>query len=273
MFNRQDVLLALKICMVGTLDNEAVVSEYLQSVDADGHPGKDVLRLALETFEISGPGGKHQCLVFQPHGMTYTNLRTLWPERGLPKAWLLQLLHLLGAALHFMHQHDVIHTGSRPVEALDIYCELTTTDISPNNILRGAPDTSIFTAIEESELSNPSPRKILSDRIIYTSHPVPVTRGRPVLVDFGAARIGVKHKGDIMPLPYRAPEVILNMEWDSKVDIWSMMVMVRIKRLSRKAHPLLTHGRSGMFLKAAACSVLASMGLRMMLNILLRWCH
>jgi serine/threonine protein kinase len=261
MINRQNMLLALKICIVGAMDNEAIVSEYLQSVDADGHPGKDVLRLALETFEISGPGGKHQCLVFQPLGMTYTKLRTLFPERGLPKAWLLQVLQLLTMALHFMHQENVIHTSSRQVQALNGYCELTSTDISPNNILLSVPDTSVFAAIEESELSNPSPRKVLSDRIIYTSHPVPLTRGKPVLCDFGAARIGEKHKGDIMPLPYRTPEVILKMEWDSKVDIWSLMVMVRIKRLSRKFHPLLTHGRSGIYSKAAACSVLASMGL------------
>jgi serine/threonine protein kinase len=31
-----------------------------------------------------------------------------------------------------------------------------------------------------------------------------------------------------MPLPYRAPEVILDMEWDSKIDIWSLGVMVCI---------------------------------------------
>lgn len=30
-----------------------------------------------------------------------------------------------------------------------------------------------------------------------------------------------------MPGIYRAPEVILGMEWDFKVDIWSAGVMVR----------------------------------------------
>lgn len=30
----------------------------------------------------------------------------------------------------------------------------------------------------------------------------------------------------IQPLPYRAPEVILKMKWNSSVDIWNMGVLV-----------------------------------------------
>ncbi|KAG8157485.1 hypothetical protein KVR01_012527 [Diaporthe batatas] len=37
---------------------------------------------------------------------------------------------------------------------------------------------------------------------------------------------GQKHTGDVMPGVYRAPEIILGMEWDSKIDIWSVGVMV-----------------------------------------------
>jgi serine/threonine protein kinase len=90
----------------------------------------------------------------------------------------------------------------------------------------GVRDSSVFTELEQSELQQPSPRKVLSDRVIYRSQPMPVTDGPPVLCDFGAARIGKKHKGDVMPFPYRAPEVILDMEWDLKVDVWSLGVMV-----------------------------------------------
>ena len=41
------------------------------------------------------------------------------------------------------------------------------------------------------------------------------------------ARVGQKHSGDIMPHIDRAPEVILGMDWDSKVDIWTIGIMVR----------------------------------------------
>lgn len=83
--------------------------------------------------------------------------------------------------------------------------------------------------IEQEEIQNPSPRKVLADRVIHLSYTMPITHGAPVITDFGAARLGdpgQKHHGDVMPGVYRAPEVILGMEWDSKIDIWSVGVMV-----------------------------------------------
>ena len=59
--------------------------------------------------------------------------------------------------------------------------------------------------------------------ISTTLDPMPVTTGLPVLCDLGEARVGNNaHSGDIMPGIYRAPEVILDLEWDCKVDIWSI---------------------------------------------------
>jgi serine/threonine protein kinase len=65
------------------------------------------------------------------------------------------------------------------------------------------------------------------------SRPVPRTNGQLVLSDFGSARYGQEtYSGDIMPAVYRAPEVILGMEWSSAVDIWSTGVMVSLGPLS-----------------------------------------
>lgn len=53
--------------------------------------------------------------------------------------------------------------------------------------------------------------------------------GVAVLTDFGTAKMGQpqeRFRGDVMPDIYRAPEVILGMEWDCKIDIWSVGVMV-----------------------------------------------
>ncbi|KAL6709058.1 hypothetical protein ACN47E_002185 [Coniothyrium glycines] len=205
----KDILQALKVCIVGTADNEVSISRHLHSIDAGGHPGKNVLRLIRNDFKIRGPAGTHQCLVFDPLGMNLTKLRNVYPERGLSKVRLQHTLQLFALGLHFMHHASVVHT-----------------DISPNNVLLGATDQSIFSEIEESERTHPSPRKILPDRIIYRSQPMHVTNGTPVLGDFGAARIGEKHTGDVMPLPYRAPEIILGMEWGSKIDMWSLGVMI-----------------------------------------------
>lgn len=106
-------------------------------------------------------------------------------------------------------------------------CGLVHTNISPNNVLQGIDDESVLSQIEHSEASHPTARKPLKDRTLYLSRPMPITFGKPVLADLGEARIGrQKHTGDVMPGIYRAPEVILGMEWDSKVDIWSVGVMV-----------------------------------------------
>lgn len=101
-------------------------------------------------------------------------------------------------------------------------------DLSPNNILLGA-DQAAVAKVETAEIANPGPRKVLEDRTIYLSYTMPLTKAPLMITDFGAARLGEpgqKHTGDVMPGVYRAPEIILGMDWDSKIDIWSVGVMV-----------------------------------------------
>lgn len=108
-------------------------------------------------------------------------------------------------------------------------------DIQEKNILLGMNDStaeSDLERFEQEELVSPCPRKIDGDRVIYLSRPL-VPRiypyGRPVLCDFGEARFGdYNNMIDIQPYQYRAPEVILDMAWDEKVDIWNVGVMARI---------------------------------------------
>jgi serine/threonine protein kinase len=94
----------------------------------------------------------------------------------------------------------------------------------------GIEDNSILADFEEGEKSHPSPRKIVGERVIYSSRKLGRTKnhGRPVLCDFGQARFGSStYFGDIQPYIYRAPEVLLRMPWDEKVDIWNLGVLVR----------------------------------------------
>jgi hypothetical protein len=81
------------------------------------------------------------------------------------------------------------------------------------------------------EIEHPSPRKVLADREIYRSYsPVAPLGGVPHIIDFGPARLGEPSQmpsGDIMPWQYRASEIILGMEWNNKLDIWSVGMMVR----------------------------------------------
>ena len=50
--------------------------------------------------------------------------------------------------------------------------------------------------------------------------------GPLTICDLGQARIGNEHSGKAMPVPYRAPEVILGMKWGTAVDIWSVGLLV-----------------------------------------------
>lgn len=102
-------------------------------------------------------------------------------------------------------------------------------DIQEKNIMLGIYDISILADLEQAEKSSPSPRKIVGDRVIYSSRKLPETKlhGQSILCDFGQARFGsTRYCGDIQPYKYRAPEVLLRMSWDQKVDIWNVGVVV-----------------------------------------------
>ncbi|EEU37263.1 uncharacterized protein NECHADRAFT_92250 [Fusarium vanettenii 77-13-4] len=167
---------------------ELAISNHIKAIDGSEHPGKEILRVALDKFKVTGPHGSHQCLVFAPLGLTYTDYRNLFPQRSLPKDVLRVTLLMVLLGVDFMH--------------LAGWC---------------------------TPLDNPSPRKVLTDRTIYLSYRMPITSDPLVISDFGAAVLGQpgqKHTGDVMPGVYRAPEIILGLEWDSKIDIWSVGVMI-----------------------------------------------
>lgn len=107
--------MTLKICITeeGTtsVNTEITISEYLKPIEAD-HPGKDRLRLILDHFQITGPYGKHQCLLFDPLGMSLTKFRNMFPTRTLDKKLLQQSLQLILLGLDFLHQAGVVHTGN-----------------------------------------------------------------------------------------------------------------------------------------------------------------
>ena len=90
-------------------------------------------------------------------------------------------------------------------------------------------DDSVFHHFEQKELQDPCPRKVLDERIIYTSRTLrtPKKYGAPVLCDFGSAVLGQEeYSEDVQPNIYRAPEVILEAPWTHSIDIWNVGCMV-----------------------------------------------
>ncbi|PBP17728.1 protein kinase [Diplocarpon rosae] len=153
--------------------------------------------------------------------MSFTDYVKLPPQNKVPTELAQRSVQLLLIALDYLHQCHIVHTGNF-------------LDISPSNVLQKSGDDSIISQIEKGELEQPIPRRIPSDCTGYESRPLPLSTGLPVPRDLGEARIGArKHRGDITPGIYRAPEVILGMEWDSKVDLWAIGVMM-MNSTSRK---------------------------------------
>ncbi|KAF5623651.1 serine threonine kinase [Fusarium sp. NRRL 25303] len=65
-------------------------------------------------------------------------------------------------------------------------------------------------------------RKFVDETVIHVSQYMLGGAGALTICDLGQARIGKVHRGNAMPLPYRAPEVILGMTWGNSVDVWSV---------------------------------------------------
>lgn len=90
-------------------------------------------------------------------------------------------------------------------------------------------DNSVLEIFEENVQAEPSLRKVDGNRIIYESRQleVPDNPGIPTLCDFGDAQFGkVEYLGEVMPDLYRAPEIVLGIPWNEKIDIWSVGLMV-----------------------------------------------
>jgi len=88
-------------------------------------------------------------------------------------------------------------------------------------------DDSVLQLVEDTELREPCPRKVYKDHTIFSSRLVEAAGTAPILCDFGEARFGSKTYGEhAMPDVYRAPEILLRIEWAEKIDIWALGLVV-----------------------------------------------
>ncbi|KAK2751712.1 hypothetical protein FQN54_008935 [Arachnomyces sp. PD_36] len=204
---------ALKIHTASkTVTREIEIYNHLKNIQSD-HVGRSCLRPLIEVFQAQSPDGHraHTCLVHPPLGISLDQLTSLLPDRVMSSVMVRTAVRHILAALDFLHtEAGIIHT-----------------DLQPSNILLGIKDDLILSKFEQAEFEAPVPRKTRGDHTIYLSRPLPISFGTPVLCDLGEARVGTHQQhGDIMPDVYRAPEVILDMAWDYKVDIWNVGMLI-----------------------------------------------
>lgn len=93
-------------------------------------------------------------------------------------------------------------------------------------------DTSVLAAFVDAQQADPVPRKVVNaERTIYGSRKFQNPRahafGSLVLCDLGEARVGWSFPyEEIQPAVYKSLEVLLQLEWNNMVDIWSVACMV-----------------------------------------------
>ncbi len=99
---------------------ELAIYKYINRLKLE-HGGRDHVRKLLDSFDIEGPYGTHICLVHQPLGISFDELRELTPDGVFGVDLIRQTIRHILAGLQFLHEVEVIHTGE---EAKAFKCEL-----------------------------------------------------------------------------------------------------------------------------------------------------
>ena len=218
-------------------DHELSMYNYMAEISARSkHAGRNAVRILLDSFKITGQYGEHHCLVHPPLWENIDTFLARNPVGRLPTPVLGIVLYRLFLALDFLHSEcNFIHTGKRQhciMRSFPGSTDKTYIDIKADNILFGAADDTIYKDFEIEELEHPTPRKEIGGRFIYISRQLNIPRNYepPVLCDFGSAISGERANAKmiVQPALYRAPEVILGIPWNNKIDIWNVGCMVRM---------------------------------------------
>lgn len=180
-------------------ENAKVEAKILAEVAREDHRGKYHCCLMFDTFTHDS---RFFCLVFEPLGSSLYDVIKKNHFRGL---WL----------------SDVQKVAKQSLKALKFLhgrLQLTHTDLKAENILfveRGAGIVSYFPREDFWEASTGNNAR---------GHPYyRPTRADIKLIDFGNATFANEHHSSIINTrQYRGPEVVMELGWDHKSDIWSI---------------------------------------------------
>lgn len=200
------------------VNSEVRVLEHINSKGLQLSSGCQWVRHHEEWFEMQFKGCTYPCLVFEPMGIS---LNDLWDMGNDPSHLGLSAIPVVSwaliNALSYLHRCGVVHT-----------------DLKFDNIQFMLPEKADailekhITLARENAHKIPS-RRIDDDRTIYASLVLQYSpfNAIPILCDLGSAAFGRDtYVGLAQPQPYRAPEVILGLPWDSKIDIWNLGELV-----------------------------------------------
>ncbi|KAL5361430.1 protein kinase [Aspergillus floccosus] len=222
---------ALKIINSNSADDarhEKEIESHIAQQDP-GHRGRVILRTCLDDVEVTGPDGRHICLVYEPMREPIWILQRRFVDRRIPLPIAKAYIYFLLAGLDYLHSE----------------CKVVHSDLKLSNILMSFENESILANFIKRQQRMQYKIDGNGGRTIYRCHnDFGPLDGRdiknlvPKIADFGlAARLDEPDSRDgvvgkqlgiypIQPDVYRAPEVILGCGWDFKADIWNFGVLL-----------------------------------------------
>lgn len=222
-----------------THSQELQVYRHLESKasEVSDHPGQPHVRRFEDHFSLQGPDGEHIVFIMTPLGMSLATLQGMQSDRVFQRQLVNSALSQMLLGLSCLHDVDIIHSGmSTELQTRRLLNLLVATyksdtrtpylDLHSDNLLVAITETDVLSMVEENEFKTPSARKVLEDRTIHVSQYLLGGAGPLTISDLGQARVGKEHRGNAMPVQYRAPEVILDMPWGNAIDIWGAALLV-----------------------------------------------
>ncbi|KDR84395.1 hypothetical protein GALMADRAFT_237244 [Galerina marginata CBS 339.88] len=197
------------VCNFPSVDREIKAYETLaKEWKTNTSTGKRYVRQAFDRFQLRHGDHNYHFLVHEPLGVTLNVFLDIAGGR-FPMDYVKDFATDMLRALEFIHSANVVHA-----------------DLQARNILLRIEDESVLKEGEEEEIKFPSPRKITEQSAIFAMKELPGS-SLPVLCDFGEARTGKNTYTEfIQPAVYRAPEVFLQLPWNTSVDIWNLGCML-----------------------------------------------
>ncbi|KAH9212821.1 kinase-like domain-containing protein [Leptodontidium sp. 2 PMI_412] len=191
---KDDTYKTPKVGTFSTVENrESKVLAHLEN-SGSTHDGRYCVRRSSDSFKITVPGGAHQCLVYEPLGMSLLEYVNLQPNKRLTMRAAAWVTTYLLKGLDYLHTCGVVHT-----------------DIKLDNILTTLPDDEEAILTRLINTAHEDPVKVIDDsRSIYTSRTPEYGNHLtyPIICDSGVAVFGQdEYEGLIQPIPYRAPEI------------------------------------------------------------------
>jgi hypothetical protein len=105
---------ALKIINSNNADNalhEKEIENHIIRQNLE-HRGRVILRTCLDDFEITGPEGKHMCLVYEPMREPFWIFQRRFVDRKLPLPIAKAYIYFLLVGLDYLHSEcGVVHAG------------------------------------------------------------------------------------------------------------------------------------------------------------------